>query len=89
VSTFHPGPWEVDGRQVRIHRGCAIAEVHGTSVVAAANRRLIAAAPEMYELLRVLNNMKIICECDAWASPCAAHELSPLLARIDGKEPPP
>lgn len=52
MSKPTPGPWEVDGRQVCIVRGCALATIHGDDSRATANARLIAAAPTMLELLR-------------------------------------
>ncbi len=85
--SFTPGPWELDGAQICIPGGCALADVHGADERASANARLMVAAPEMYELLR---------EVKAWRdSPGnegfphdARTALEALLARIDGKEAP-
>src|SRR4051812_31379349 len=57
-----PGPWRVDGRFVMASKGAgAIAETfpHGpgkTAGTAEANARLIAAAPELLEALKLLAN---------------------------------
>ena len=90
MSKFTKGKWEYDDAHGCIHHdGRLIAEVAGGGganyrhAAGQANARLIAAAPEMYELLRLAaqslrhhsdNDYKI------------AYSINELLARIDGKE---
>ena len=55
MSKHTPGPWTQDGRHVEAFDGKEITmgcEVYGPEDEAAANARLIAACPEMYELLQ-------------------------------------
>lgn len=82
-AKFSPGPWrwEYDWTAELVDaQGTTVAKTLGVS---SADARLIAAAPEMYELLEV-----------AWIfmethGPDLCHEqkaIEALLARIDGKE---
>jgi hypothetical protein len=77
MSGFTPGPWEIDGAQVCIHGGCALADVHGADERAEANVRLIARAPDMYELIR-----------DALDGDDFRERAEILIAHIDGKKTP-
>ena len=77
MSKYTSGKWEARPNRI-IANGHVLAILNGGN---AANERLIAAAPEMYELLEVWVNIQ--------AQPTlkeARKRASELLARIDGEE---
>lgn len=80
---FTPGPWEAEGAKV-CRKGRALANVSGGARVAKANARLMAAAPELYELIvAVRDSCSTRDEQGAWIDRAEA-----LLARIDCYEMP-
>ena len=89
MSEFTKGKWEVqdwteklDGEFLPEYAVCVGDEWIADCADNEANARLIAAAPEMYELLKVLVQR----EYDNTVTAILALEAEKLLARIDGKE---
>ncbi len=86
-----PGPWAiVDSNEVHDSSGRRIAIVrwlHGMPVEQfAANKRLIAAAPELYEALETMVRAFLV--HTQWCrTPAEVRAASALLARIEGREP--
>jgi hypothetical protein len=79
-SKFSPGPWRWDRESLLDAEDCLITQITDTLAPGEGNARLIAAAPEMYELLASLARTTL--NPDTW------HErVTALLARIDGKAP--
>jgi hypothetical protein len=100
MSAHSAGPWQSNGRSVCDVDGRSIAAAHEwdtrphdrfvrarQNAIVLANARLIAAAPEMFELLR---RMACDCVCEE-ANGNARIDLrgmaDALLARIDGETP--
>lgn len=92
MSKFTPGPWKSSVPRQLKHKSCRwiksgtvhVAKVYGDSEFVKvaeeteANARLIATAPEMYDIL-----VKI---ADHRMSPASKQEINDLMARIDGSE---
>ena len=88
MAKFTPGPWEIEKRKTvpaYLVKSplCTVAEIFTNSWMTESNARLIAAAPEMYELLRTAMPSQYSCAIDAekWRQQRRA-----LLARIDGED---
>ena len=93
MSNFTQVKWTYDPTNGIVHDdGKLIAEVAGAGgsnyrhARGEGNARLIAAAPEMYELLRVFADEPSEAEGRIYELCLAWHEARKLLARIDGKE---
>ena len=92
VAKFTPGPWVAHYGEIVSENGWVVATVHGPDrrdrgkeraamlEYTDANARLIAAAPEMYELLR-----RSARQLDA-DYPLDATRIMGVLARIDGDD---
>lgn len=90
MSTHTPGPWQTDGSRVYHQanpggRKTYVAETLGDPSIAArqANARLIAAAPELLDLLR----LGLTVNASDWDSPHPdewARRVRELVARVEG-----
>ena len=92
MSTHSPGPWQFDESDYSIYRVCectCVASFSDADLPTPADARLIAAAPEMLRLLRVLVPMSESGAEDkegwmVWNA--ALNEASELIARLDGDQ---
>ena len=97
---FTPGPWEAAGKMIRDCRvddnrhacdfpqqGIAMCYEGRTrrKAEALANARLIAAAPEMYDLLKRIKGMLEFCELEDKIDVATEHEIGALLAKARGE----
>ena len=90
MSEHSPGPWRFDDRCYSIYRGDGwpcVASFSDADLPTPADGRLMAAAPDMLRLLRVLVPMSESGAEDregwmAWNA--ALNEASELIARLDG-----
>ena len=83
MSNFIPGKWICKDGYIFAETGETIASVFNPTDIDTneANARLIAAAPEMYNL-----PMECADELDAVGLPTLSRECYELISRIDGKE---
>ena len=90
-ATFTPGPWQIsciDGVKDSLMVGGGD---DGSDIVAdirdEANARLIAAAPEMYEMCKLLEEcMENIDGKDGWDASYELAKVREVLAKVDGGE---
>ena len=97
-----PGPWHANipvedkyaqGSTIRDREGNVVAVVYGWSkglgveVSPSANARLIAAAPEMAEALRVMLDTFNVANIDPLSAFVAVERARALLARVDWRDP--
>lgn len=82
MSKFTPGPWAVNTDESGYYIDKDDLEI--AKVQNKANARLIAAAPEMYELLRRIHDNMVLCDVDVTTIRTADWmETARLLNRID------
>ena len=95
MSKFTPGKWMVDGAGVSVFDEREEATLFIVDNVyswvnrdaeAEANARLIAAAPEMYELLSYFSTLEDVTNEEFYNFFAAVNDTRKLLARIGGEE---
>ncbi len=86
---FTPGPWfTMFGNHVHSHGNGFVARATDSPLGPAANRanaNLIAAAPEMYELLDRIKGMLEFCKLENSIDAETEHEIDRLLAKARGE----
>ena len=94
-ATFTPGPWVAMGKAVYTESDNPTREIlwggHNTRSASdeekKANARLIAAAPEMYEVLReVLIEYEAEAKAEGWDLPTTGEMIREVLAKVEGGE---
>lgn len=88
-ATHTPGPWEVvqERDYLNIQETKTNLIVAQFSSVSDANARLIAAAPEMYEMLReVLVEYEAEAKAEGWDLPTTGEMIREVLAKVEGWE---
>ena len=90
-ATFTPGPWYAHGTTVSTWETQDEIDFHGNEVIAEtgfnANARLIAAAPEMYEMCKLLEEcMENIDGKDGWDASYELAKVREVLAKVEGGE---
>lgn len=83
AEKFTPGPWRALGRGV--YKGDEDAKIVADTFYADANAALIAAAPEMYDLLKRIKGMLQFCELEDKIDADTEHEIGALLAKARGE----
>ena len=89
-ATFTPGPWYVrPGKDYyHVHGRVQVALVENwTAEDPTVNARLIASAPEMYELLRdILVEYEAEAKAEGWDLPTSGEMIRELLDKVEGGE---
>ena len=90
-ATFTPGLWEVSSHQTQIHSEryglVATLQEFTEKSTTQANARLIAAAPEMYEMCKLLEEcMENIDGKDGWDASYELAKVREVLAKVKGGE---
>ena len=87
-ATFTPGPWHAHGTRVSTWETQDEIDFHGDEVIAEtgfnANARLIAAAPEMYEVLQELAESMELAKSYGYEKEHAM--IQEVLAKVEGGE---
>ena len=95
-ATHTPGPWEIQDAGPGTIRGLRFRVITNEKVIAKtsdgleearANARLIAAAPEMFEVLReVLIEYEAEAKAEGWDLPTTGEIIREVLAKVEGGE---
>jgi hypothetical protein len=85
TTKWTPGPWKAYGTAIHAESG-AVAGAAMMNKQANANARLIAAAPEMAELLAMVARSACLDQRVGNKCICFSCESKPILARINGED---